>query len=381
MLKSDTEKIERVRWAQSGDKKGPVLVLFVGIHGNEPAGVHAIDNVARALSGIDEPFSGSVYAITGNIRALELGVRFLDTDLNRLWERFYTGKNYTLQKNGQHQPAEYGESLDIKQTVDQIIKKHKGQAEDIIFADLHTTSSQSCAFILVNDTLANRDLARKFPLPQILGIEENIRGTLLSYINNLGYRAIGFEAGAHLDKVSVERSEAFLWMLFHNSGLMSLSETKLLKIKDTLKAHSGVPHTYYEIKHHKLVNDPNEFDMISGFENFDIVEKDTPLAYERGELIRSPRSGRIFMPLYQNKGHDGFMIIREVSEFWLEASALMRGSQVHRILKYLPGVSSAGLNRFEVNRRVSRFLVRDIFHLLGYRITEKDEETLICSRR
>jgi predicted deacylase len=221
-----SDSIERIRWVQSGDENGPVLVLFVGIHGNEPAGLKAIDRIAKIFDKQEISFSGTVYAIAGNIRALELGVRYLDTDLNRLWEMYYTDEDFTALKNGRQQPAEFDESLEIKDTVHRIIEKHSGKTDEIIFADLHTTSSQSCAFILLNDTLANRDLARQFPVPQILGIEENIHGTLLSYINNLGYKALGFEAGAHLDNVSVERSEAFLWLLLHNICSIKLSRVK-----------------------------------------------------------------------------------------------------------------------------------------------------------
>ena len=377
---ADLKITDRIRWSKSGDQRGPVLVLFVGIHGNEPAGLKAIENLSKQIDESATPFRGSVYAISGNLQAINLGLRYLDTDLNRLWELYNTSEDFS-QMNGQDWPAEYDESLDIKKAIDAIVEKHSQQADDFIFADLHTTSSESCAFILLNDTLANRGLARKFPVPQILGIEENIHGTLLSYINNLGYKAIGFEAGAHQNEASVERSEAFLWLLLHFTGALKLERKKVNEFKEKLGAHPGVPETYYEIKFHQFVNDPQDFDMLSGFENFDLIEKDAPLAYYKGELINAPVSGRIFMPLYQKKGHDGFLIIREVSDFWLRLSAYLRKSFVHKYLKYLPGVTPAGNRGFEVDLRIARFLVEDIFHLLGYRVTKKDENTLICYRR
>jgi predicted deacylase len=373
------KKIKRILWSKSDNEKGPVLILFVGIHGNEPAGIHAVDQISRHLSG-DKKINGTIYAITGNIEALKLGVRFLDTDLNRLWERSNTNQDFSIEQS-ENWPAEYLESLEIKQTIDQIIKKHSGSASDFIFIDLHTTSSQSCAFILLNDTLSNRALAREFPVPQILGIEENIRGTLLSYINNLGFKAIGFEAGAHNAEVSVIRTEAFLWLVLHRLGLYRLNDEKLKRNENLLQTQNGVPDTYYEIVYHKFVDNPFKFEMIEGFENFDKVEKDKPLAYENGELIKAPKSGRIFMPLYQNKGDDGFLIIREVSPFWLKLSGYLRKSFFHGLLKYLPGVKAVSQHSFEVNLNVARFLVKDIFHLLGYRVTQKDENTLICYRR
>jgi predicted deacylase len=376
----DTETHQRVRWNLKGNKEGPVIVLFVGIHGNERAGVQAADNLFTALKKKEDQLNGSVYVITGNIPALQMGVRFIDTDLNRLWEipDVINGKPSV---NGIASTSEYSESREIKECINQIIETHGETAEDFVFADLHTTSSKSCGFILLNDTLDNRELARKFPLPQILGIEENIYGTLLSYINNLGYRAIGFEAGAHHDEISVQRSEAFLELLLHNTGVRTLKELNIRHLADELQCPDDVPETYYEIRYHKLLDDPREFKMMSGFRNFDRIEKDTPLAYEREQLIVAPVSGRIFMPLYQNKGHDGFLIIREVSDFWLELSALFRNSFVNSILKYLPGVTVINSRSFEVDLQVARFLVKNIFHLLGYRVVQKDEDTLICHKR
>lgn len=375
-----TEKIERIYWSKQGEEEGPVLVLFVGIHGNEPAGLKAIEKLSDKLGDGENRFKGSVYGVTGNVEALRLGVRFLDTDLNRLWEVFGTDRDFST-LNGKAAPAEYKESLEIKKTIEKIIDKHEESATDFIFADLHTTSSQSCAFVILNDTLANRQLARKFPVPQILGIEENIHGTLLSYINNLGYKAIGFEAGAHDDEASIKRSAAFLRLLIDRVGICKLEPGESAHWEQELDAHPGVPDTYYEVKYHKIVDDPMKFDMILGFHNFDEIEEGEPLAYENDKLIKAPTYGRIFMPLYQKKGHDGFLIIREVPEFWLNLSGYLRKSFVHKYLKYLPGVEAVESNVYEVDLRIARFLVKDIFHLLGYRVTEKNEDTLICHRR
>lgn len=384
MLKIVSEKIndkhKRVRWSLQGKKSGPVIVLFVGIHGNERAGVQAADNLFANLKEKEQELNGSVYVITGNMPALEMGVRFIDTDLNRLWE-VPGGLSDRLSLNGLADTSEYSQSREIKDSINEIIQGNRNIAEDFVFADLHTTSSKSCGFILLNDTLENRELARKFPLPQILGIEENIYGTLLSYINNLGYKAIGFEAGAHHDKISVQRSEAFLELLLHNTGVRKLAEIELQHMADELQCPDDVSDTYYEIRYHKLIDDPRKFKMMNGFKNFDRIEKDTPLAYERERLIVAPVSGRIFMPLYQNKGHDGFLIIREVSDFWLELSAFFRNSFLNNILKYLPGVTVLNSRSFEVDLTVARFLVKNIFHLLGYRVVQKDEETLICHKR
>jgi succinylglutamate desuccinylase len=396
----ETEVSGRIRWHIQGAAEGPLLVLFAGIHGNEPAGIRAIDGLAEELMARSEEFLGTLYVITGNQRALELGVRYIDTDLNRLWERVdadapadvgvyrASPEPQGLSEPSEHagssqrnEPSEYAESREIRQTIDEILRRHASKASDIIFSDLHTTSSESCAFILINDTLANRRMARKFPLPQILGIEENIQGTLLSYINNLGYKSIGFEAGAHDSEASVTRTRAFLKLLLHNSGILLMDEHKKLIEESRLEVYESVPADYYQIKHHQYVEDPRKFHMKPGFENFDSVQAGQLLATEDNEEVTAPMDGRIFMPLYQEKGHDGFLIIRKVPLLWIGLSAYLRGDFTHSILQRLPGVSVAGPRALRVDLSIARFFVKDIFHLLGYRVTRRDESTLICHRR
>lgn len=373
---------KRVRSIGPGKPGYPVVVFFVGIHGNEQAGVVAIQDILDEFieAGI-EP-EGKLYVVTGNLEALERGVRYVDTDLNRLWEKFNTDQDFTaLAETGKTLPSEYFESLEIKSEIDNILHEHEQDRPDILFADLHTTSSESCAFILLNDTLANRELAQKFPVPQILGIEENIHGTLLSYINNLGCRAIGFEAGAHTSFESVQRSKAFIRLLLHHTGLVKTGSSELGRCEVEMVDNSEMPSAYFEIRYHHFIEDVNKFNMYPGYRNFDSVEKGEPLAIEKGDVIKAPEEGRIFMPLYQKSGNDGFLIIREVSPFWLTFSAWLRDSSIHSLLAYLPGVTRSGPQEFTVNRDVALFFVKEIFHLLGYRVTEKDSSTLICYRR
>ncbi len=385
MQKTETRELlirdtKRVRWSVSGDQNGPVLIIFAGIHGNETAGVHAVDHVAETLQNRNESLKGNIYAITGNMKALELGVRYVDTDLNRIWETGFDKNQYNPSDTTIHS-VEHQESLEIKNSLEWIFKKHKQDASRFIFVDLHTTSAESCAFILINDTLANRKLARKFPVPQILGFEENIRGTLLSYINNLGHQSIGFEAGAHTNEASIDRSRAFLWLTIHWLEIHRLSEAEVLRYEEVLNIHPDLPDSYYQVKYHKIVEDSKKFEMVSGFQNFDKVEKGDRLAKENGGWIEAPVWGRIFMPLYQKKGRDGFLIIREVSPIWLKLSAYLRKSFVHKLLRFLPGVHVKSGHAFWIDLRVARFFVKDIFHLFGYRVIRKDEHTLICYRR
>ena len=66
-----------------GRADGPMLIVLGGIHGNEPAGLHAIEPLLEppglALA------RGDLVVLSGNRGALAEGVRYLERDLNRGW--------------------------------------------------------------------------------------------------------------------------------------------------------------------------------------------------------------------------------------------------------------------------------------------------------
>ena len=403
-----------------------MVVFFAGIHGNETAGVKAVEQVfgeADHGGGSGSPDGGAgedaetrgkgsragggwAYVVFGNLKALDKGVRFIDTDLNRMWEETgepilrpgEEGEGSGEGGEGAPRPAELEEFASVRDAIGRILADHAEKSRRIVFADLHTTSSKSCGFILINDTLENRRIASRFPVPQILGIEEAIHGTVLSYINNLGHAALGFEAGAHDDPGSVGRSEAFVRLLLDEAGVdPPMPDSRRRTLRAALRAglqtelrpelqiggrkRAPVPGGYYAIRHHHVLREGVAFRMEPGFLNFDPVRKGQLLALEEGVPIAAPRSARIFMPLYQEKGRDGFLLVKRVARFWLELSKVLRGAWVHRVMGRLPGVREISPTGVEVDLRVARFLVEPLFHLTGYRVLRKSPVTLVCYRR
>ncbi len=371
----DKEHIERVIWSHT-QKEGPVVVVFAAIHGNELAGLHAGRRLAERLSTQREALKGSIYIVSGNRKAIREGVRFIDRDLNRLWNEVSRNASPKTEPVSQ----EWEEAEEILATINQVLETHS-QADDISFIDLHTTSVESCAFILFNDTLENRTSAAHFPAPQILGIEETIHGTLMSYINDLGYSAIGFEAGRHEDTDSIERTEAFLYLYLHYRGFYTLKDSEIETHRRVMRSASKIPERYYEITYRHYVEDATEFSMKKGYLNFDKIRKGEKLASYKGEPVYAPKNGLIFMPLYQAKGNDGFFILQARSAVWLQISAVLRDSFLNRYLHVLPGVSMEGDSVYVVNLKVARFFVKEIFHLFGFRVIKKDQHTLICYKR
>src|SRR5699024_4740126 len=69
---------------------GPLIFMIGGIHGNEQAGVLALEYLIKMLE--VEPvtnekfvFSGRLVALRGNLQALQKKTRFVDRDLNRMF--------------------------------------------------------------------------------------------------------------------------------------------------------------------------------------------------------------------------------------------------------------------------------------------------------
>lgn len=375
-LKTDLSNIERVIWSYEA-QAGPVLVIFAGIHGNELAGIYACQRLATQLSEMTDQLDGSVYMISGNREAIKQGFRYINRDLNRIWNEVTTVDPEAVSGD----IIEWEESLELLNLINTLIDEHENSGRKIYFTDLHTTSAESCAFILFNDTLENRKSASFFPVPQILGIEESIHGTLLSFINDRGYPAIGFEAGKHTDPVSNERTEAFLWLYLHFLKIIPLKLPELQEQEEKLESLSGVKDVYYEITYHHFLEDADAFKMKEGYHNFNTIQKGELLAYENHEPVYAPTSGLIFMPLYQSKGSDGFFILNERSPIWLEISSIFRDSFINNYMHFLPGVEKTGQGSYVADLRIARFFVKEIFHLLGYRVIRKDVNTLVCYKR
>jgi succinylglutamate desuccinylase len=66
------------------------------------------------------------------------------------------------------------------------------------------------------------------------------------------------------------------------------------------------------ISRHPVVSGDG-FEMLPGFDNFHAVQSGQVVAHDRGGDIKIPRPARLFMPLYQGQGDDGFFLTRPLS--------------------------------------------------------------------
>ncbi len=354
---------DRILAKIEGVKNGPTVIIIAGIHGNESAGVEASKKVLHKIKEERIMFKGSLYVLLGNINGLNKGVRFEDVDLNRIWK-----KENLDAINNSSQPInnEVKEQIEIYKIIKDILKNEIGP---FYFLDLHTTSASSVPFITISDSLNNRKFSSNFPVPVVLGIEEYLDGPLLTFINEYGHVALGFEGGEHYDEKSIDNCEAFIWKaLVHSKCLSKKNIFNYKKYKNNL-SKLCCKYDFFEINYRYILKKDEDFKMNLGFENFEKIKRNQQLALSNGVVIKAKENGRIFMPLYQELGEDGFFILQKISKFWLKTSMIARKLKINNFLRLIPGVEKAPENNYTliVDPKIAKYLAKDIFHLFGYR--------------
>lgn len=370
---------ERVIGRFGGQSPGPVVISIGGLHGNEPAGVRASRNVLQQLGRIRPRFSGEYLALAGNLSALRRGTRYIEQDLNRIWLR----ERVDRFESSTPEPG-HVEEFELRGLLAEIRLAVGRTSQEAYFIDLHTTSAPGSPFVVVADTLLNRRLATALPAPIVLGLEEHLRGTLLNFVNDLGHVAVGLEGGQHDSPASVATHELGIWQTLRLAGCVDASQVPGANevSRPFRRRFEGRP-SVVEVRYRHNVDPADAFVMEPGFENFTRVRRGDLLARDRQGPIRSAESGIMLMPLYQALGEDGYFLVRPVWPFWLEVSEWVRRLGMDRLLPLLPGVrrQTDAMDTLRVDPRVARWLVLQIFHLLGFRRQGSEDGLLLFSRR
>jgi len=264
----------------TGTQKGPLLICFGSIHGNEPAGTLALERVFQMLE--EEPiknpafqFAGRLIGLRGNLRAIKQGKRYLEKDLNRQWIPANIAR---IQQTKREDLS--AEDLEIKEILALIHTEIANyQPEKLIVLDLHTTTATGGIFIIVTDDAASVQIGTELHAPVIKGLLTGIEGTILHYFNSTNFSipttAVCFESGQHQEPGAVGRA-----------------------IAGTINCHRIQP--------------TDEFRMKPGYQNFQPVKKGEVVATDKNGSISVEEDCLMLMPLYQQQGNDGFFLVREV---------------------------------------------------------------------
>ncbi len=363
---------DRVVGHVKGERPGPTLIIVGSLHGNEPAGV---EGLRRAFARLPDGrgLAGEVLGLAGNREALARGRRWVDDDLNRIWKRDRVDEVRRLREAGTDLSAltvEEREMGELEEAITRAVDSARAAGQQVYVLDLHTTSGAGPSFCVLEDTLPARRLARALESSLVLGLEEELSGTLTHWLANRGVVAVGFEAGQHEDPAAGERAEAAIWLALEGLGILEVGRrSEVAKARRRLiKERRNLPRVV-DVRYRHPVEPGDGFEMAPGFQTFQQVSEGQPLALDREGPVTAPMDGLLLMPLYQSQGDDGFFIVRKISPVWLRLSVGLRRLGLSRAIHLLPGVEKHPEHEgsFVVDQRVARIRALDLFHLLGFR--------------
>lgn len=359
-------------------RPGPTLLVLAGIHGNEPAGVLAVQRVLGQLQEMELPLAGRIVAIAGNLAALREQRRFLARDLNRGW-----GAESLAAMLAKEEAACSSEDLEQRELLTVFTELMNTAGGPVVFVDLHTSSADGPPFLCLADTTDNRRLGLATGVPIILGIEETIDGASLEWWAQHGVMAMAVEGGRHEHPATVGNHEAVLWLVLQHLGMLRSAHVDVARHREHVqKAVAGAPPIVEITKRHAITK-ADAFVMAPGFVNFAPVPKGGLLARDRTGEIRAAAASYVLLPLYQALGDDGFFLARSVRRFWLHIASTMRSLRLDRLASWLPGVRRDPEDPLTilVNPRVARWFVTELFHLLGFRKERRRGDQLAFTRR
>jgi len=314
----------RVLGRLRGRPGGPLLLVTVGIHGNEPAGIAAARLVLERLQGEHTPLHGELLVLLGNRAALQQHQRYVQRDLNRGWTDDNLARLRSLRteaRNGaKHvssasQPAHVAaEAEDLEQLeLLELLEPALADARTVFTLDLHTTSATGFPFSIVAGSPGSSDFALGMALPSLRGILERVDGLLAEYLGRRGCIALAVEGGQNEDARSIERLQSVLTVALAWTGVVESADLPdLAQHRERLQASSvGLPRVI-EIHRRHALGPGDDFRMEPGFANLQRIRGGTLLARDRHGEIRAEQDGWLIFPLYQSQGDDGFFLGREL---------------------------------------------------------------------
>lgn len=301
--------MKRIIGSIEGAEEGPTIVALAGMHGNEPSGVEALENVFSILSASQVPFRGRFIGIRSNLDALSSGVRYIDEDMNRIWfpgiiEQIHNSSEEELDSN------ERVEMKEIMSLIDDFVGQENG--DSVVIADLHSFSAEGCMFAITANKEEHVNLLSRLHVPLIFGIENTLRGTALRYYQDQGYLTFALEGGQHENELTVYNVTAAMMMMLKECGAIpGDSLNRLEEFDKHLREHTQYVPPKVELIYQHIIEEGDNFSMRPGFKNFQYIKKGEWLANDREGKIKAQCDGFIVMPLYQDQGNDGFFIVEE----------------------------------------------------------------------
>lgn len=300
-----------IGWIE-GERAGPLLLCVGGLHGNEPAGVRALEDLVPEVARRRHLLKGDFVAVRGNLSALAAGRRFMARDLNRAWTptRIARARDLNPSANGRPAAPEDLELARLLVILEQVSARRRGP---VYVLDLHSTSGGGGAFSTTADEPRHRQFAMAIPVPLVLGLNRHLEGTLTTFLDDLGHTTAVFECGQHEEPGSRARAASGIWLAIRAAGLLADRDAPEAGhgYRSIEQASRRLPRILGLTYRHPI-EDEDGYLTRPGLRNFQPVRAGDVIGDDRRGEVVAPKSGRILMPLYQELGEDGFFVVRDV---------------------------------------------------------------------
>jgi succinylglutamate desuccinylase len=308
---------DRIIGKYVGEADGPMLLCLGGMHGNEHAGVLALDLLLKMIevepiTNPDFRFHGSIIGIRGNLQALALSQRFIEKDLNRSLRAEHVQE--VLEQDKESLKAE---DLEIYELVTTIRREIEAVApKRVVVLDLHTTTAYGGIFTITSNEKESIRIGVDMHAPVITGFEDALEGTTMGYFKSENFPGVSmatvvFESGQHQEPLSVNRAIAATINCMRTIGCVAPEDVENRHDHLLIEYSKNLPKVAKLLSRYHVA-EADKFKMLPDFKNFGQVKKGELLAYDNGIEIKASQDSFIVMPKYQNQGQDGFFLVEKL---------------------------------------------------------------------
>jgi uncharacterized protein len=260
-----------------GAEPGPTVVVMAGVHGNEVGGVRALEEARERMS----MGRGVVYWVLANPGAIELDVRGVDGNLNRM---FRPESELSSWERSSYERVLARELMPYLDECDAML-------------DLHSVyTSPATPFVICEEN--GYEIARKMPFEVVSSGWDPIHpGSTDGYVNNQGKIGMCVECGQHDEPGTKERALETIEVFLTGMGNIEAAEP----LPDVKGQKLVRPEYIYRCK--------NDFIPKKTFPDFTPVKEGEVLGTDGGKIVKAPFTGLIiFVVDCDHAGQEAFVI-------------------------------------------------------------------------
>jgi len=260
-----------------GRESGPASMILAGVHGNEKCGVKALQNLLPSL----QITRGTVFIGYGNPLAIERGVRFLDSNLNRMF------KPSELLSEKDRASYEYDRAKFLKTYL----------ARSGALLDVHASLAPNSRPFVICESNA-QGIVEYLPADLVVsGCDQVEPGGADYYMNSIGKIGIciecGYAAAAQSIRTAAESILSFLQARGHIENRQIARKQSYIKVR-------GI-----------YITKTDSFILSKPFADFEEISAGQLIGIDGEEEVRAERDSLIFFARNRGRAGDEAFLVGE----------------------------------------------------------------------